>query len=121
MIEYQAYFEILLKKNKYEYGFEEFIKATMVKDAWACEINIVSVTILLNRQIWVFNESKNEQSNVITKFVIEINDEQPITIGLTSNHFFPILFQTNHMPISKKSLDYNFLDNIPKLSINLYS
>jgi len=35
------------KKNKYEYGFEEFIKATMVKDAWACEINIVSVTILL--------------------------------------------------------------------------
>ncbi len=115
MIEFQFYFEVLIKRNRIEITFQELVSKTMIKDSWASEANIVAVAILLKKPIWVFNKCFSGNLNVIHKFTIETNSLQPITIGLSDFHFFPILFKENEIQITKQSLDFNFLGQMPNI------
>ena len=59
-----------MKKEKYEFGFIEFLIKTAKKREWANILNILSVSILLNRKILTLTYDKKSFKPSIFKYCV---------------------------------------------------
>lgn len=112
------FFQKILKKYHYELEFKTFLENTCKINEWANELNIVSLSILLNRTIFCYNPTKDKTINVRVKFCVNESSDKPILIGLCNNHFFPILDLNDNYESFYPIKESNFLRNFPKILIN---
>ena len=109
-----------MESYKYEYKFCDLITNSCKKFEWGNELNILSISFLLNRKIICYNENKRN-INLRYIYFIENISKEVILIGLASNHFVPIVNATNVITEQKVNKDLNFLEGQPKIFIKLYN
>jgi hypothetical protein len=101
LLENEDFFKKVMKTLKYEYSFEKLICSSCVEKEYGNELNIFSISVLLNRKILLYNiciptfyEKKEGKSvsafNNRVIFWIN-NDLEPTVMGQDGPHFFPIL------------------------------
>ena len=120
MIDYELFFKNLMINLNYEYSFEEFLIKTCGNKEWATEINILSIAILLNRTIYIYNPTNDMDTNIRHKFTIKDSDIAPILVGLCESHFFPVLINNEILSYTKKCRDVIFLKDQQVVSLDLY-
>lgn len=120
LIDYENYFKSLMINMKYEYSFEEFLINTCKNKEWATEINVLSIAFLLNRSVFIYNSTNNQEINIRHEFSAEKSEILPILIGLCSSHFFPILLNEKIISYKKQIRDFKFLQDKQGVVINLY-
>lgn len=105
LIENEAAFIRLMKKHFYQYKFNGFVCQTARRSEWGNELNILSLAILLKRNIFVYSESS--KSSIICRTLYQGGNKEaaPIFIGHSHNHFFPILSNSNIIKKEKKTLN----------------
>ena len=123
LFEYEIFFKRLMICNKYTYSLENFILKTCRNREWGTELNILSISILLNRKIISYSESKHSFSNVNNRLIYNMEEysTRPILIGLSSLHFFPIVVNDQTL-VSKLYVnkDIDFLNEMMKEEIKEY-
>ena len=98
LVLHENFFRSLFEFSDHETQFEQFVLNTLRQNEWANQFNILSVSILLNRPIYVYleNSSKKKITTESYKYLMDgINEDDPIAIGLKNNHFVPFL-KKNH-------------------------
>lgn len=120
LTEYSSYFIHLLKYLGYNKDLATFIENTCRENEWGNDLNIISISILLNKKIFCYNETNNKETNVRVKFCINENEFNPLNIGLCHSHFFPIISTNKNMESSKILKEFDFLKEIQKVNIDLY-
>ena len=110
LLEFENIFSKVLEKNNYDFDFDSFLLRTSKRDAWGCEINILALSLLTKRKIISYNPSLKHLTN--NRLIFSFNEAEnvdPLMIGFSHNHFFPILQEqhqsTNEIIINK---DFSF-------------
>lgn len=121
IFEYKQYFNYLLNSFGYEISVEEFIQNSFRKNEWGNDLNILSISILLNKTIFCYSPSKNLNLNFKYIYSLENNKEKPLFIGLCDNHFFPILIKKDFSLLLKvHSIEIDYLNEKKKIEIKIY-
>lgn len=91
LIENEELIKKVIRKNRLEFDFKKLVEKTAKENAWGNEINILCISIMLNRKIFVTNGFN--VPNITNRIVYFINDNnrEPLEIGFYHSHFFPIL------------------------------
>jgi hypothetical protein len=119
LFEYEFFFKHVIHAFDREVTFEKFILNTCRKNEFGEILNILSISILLNKTVFNFIESKKKDENVKWIFSLRSNDFQRVLIGCFNSHFFPILTNKNEI-VLKKCIDindFNFEDRFVNLEI----
>ena len=112
IIENKDFFQHVLKTLKYEINFERLIKNSCKEKEWGNELNILSISLLINRKICLYNVSTptdierfagNSISAYNNRIIFSIdNDLEQVLMGQDGPHFFPILKDKRIHPDVKK-------------------
>ena len=74
----------------FEVTFENLVESSCKRFAFARDLIIISSEIMLNRNVLIYNQSKNANLCVLYCFS-QRNELNPIILGLLDLHFFPVL------------------------------
>ena len=114
-------FKSIIKVNGYakEVPIEKVICETSRRNEWGNELNIFSISILLDRTILSFVPSKDNRKYVIHDYELKKNNRRPILIGCHDCHFFPILTRDYNVNLDKEII-YLSGFNLTKKEENLF-
>ena len=91
MIKNRENFEHYMKAAKYDFNFETFLERTSLEGEYGTELNIISIALMLNKNIACYNASlKKDMPNRIM-FKIKNCENIEVILGLADVHYFPIL------------------------------
>ena len=123
LFEYEIFFKYLMIRFLYSYTFKKFILNTCKTRQWGNELNILSISILLNRTVISYSEAANAYSNINNRLIFNLKEyiTEPILIGISNLHFFPIVIN-DQILLTKIYLnkDVKFLEGIKKEEIKMY-
>ena len=123
LFEYEIFFKYLMIRFLYSYTFKKFILNTCKTRQWGNELNILSISILLNRKVTSYSEAANAYSNINNRLIFNLKEyiTEPILIGISNLHFFPIVIN-DQILLTKIYLnkDVKFLEGIKKEEIKIY-
>jgi hypothetical protein len=90
MIKNREKFEHYMKAAKYDFNFETFLERTSLEGEYGTELNIISIALMLNKNIACYNASlkKNMPNRIMFKIK---NCANIVILGLADVHYFPIL------------------------------
>ena len=89
----KEFFKELMSNYKYTYTLENLIQKTCRKCQFGNELNVLSISILLDLHIISFNPSNNK--NVNNQIIYSLKENSRVAlIGLCDLHFFPIFVKT---------------------------
>ena len=115
LIKYRSFFEDLMKNFKYAFTFDSFLEKTCRRYEFGTEINVLSISILLNLVIISYNTSKNRGINNQLIFSTNKDNLRTALIGLSDIHFFPILTTESKSKCTSKINRIEFLLGQEKL------
>ena len=78
LIEYEKYFENILKLNVKKITITEFIVNVASTDAWADETIMIATTILLNRTLFSFSMDQKSHKPSRLRFTMAANETNPL-------------------------------------------
>ena len=110
LLEYRELFSNIVTKHYYVESYETICCKSMIKDEWAMMLNILATSILLNREILIFNLNTETLVPYCYKYLIGENNCENLKIGFASNHFVPLVCKEIH--------NSPFLENYSDLFIN---
>ena len=90
MIKKRELFENYIKAAKYDFSFESFIEQTSLEGEYGTELNIISVVLMLNKNIVCYNECVRKDLPNRILFKINESENTDIILGLAAVHYFPI-------------------------------
>jgi len=91
MLKYETNFKEYMNTTKYDFSFESFLeKTSRTSGEYGTELNIISIALMLKRNILCYNESIRPNLSNRLKFKIFDLDDPPIILGLAEVHYFPI-------------------------------
>lgn len=111
LLEYETFFKHVIKAYKHNTSFENFVLNTCKKGEYAKTLNILAISLLLNKTIYFFVESIKDSTNVKHIYSMRSNDCPKILIGCYKEHFFPLLNNENDKAVFIQCIDlddYNF-------------
>ena len=90
MIKNREKFEHYMKAAKYDFNFETFLERTSLEGEYGTELNIISIALMLNKNIACYNECVKK--DLPNRIMFKINDSEStdVILGLAEVHYFPI-------------------------------
>ena len=102
ILENETFFNHLIYCFKFELEYEKFIKKTCKKKEYGSTLNLVAISLLLDKTINCFVESKRTNTSVYHVYSIRKNKSEKIILGCINEHFFPILIKSNNLTLDNK-------------------
>jgi hypothetical protein len=107
LLKYEQFFSLVLQKYKYGFCFKDFVASTCRRSEWGCELNILAIAILLEKQVYCYNKKTRKNLKSRVKYSTKQSNCPEVRIGICDSHFFPILVKgdNNELP----SIETEFL------------
>ncbi|RNA19934.1 hypothetical protein BpHYR1_043527 [Brachionus plicatilis] len=99
---YRSISTLLFGTDEYYYlhyyveSYETICCKSMIKNEWAMMLNILATSILLNREILIFNLNTETLVPYCYKYLIGENNCENLKIGFASNHFVTLVCKEIH-------------------------
>ncbi|CAF0948577.1 unnamed protein product [Brachionus calyciflorus] len=92
MLTNEYFFNEVLHEYSYDFSFEDLIVSTCKRNEWGNELNILSICLMLKKDILCYNKSTKKFQKSRVKYSLFESSEK-LRIGVCNNHFFPILIK----------------------------
>ena len=79
-----------MKAAKYDFNFETFLERTSLEGEYGTELNIISIALMLNKNIACYNECVKKDLPNRIMFKINESESTDVILGLAEVHYFPI-------------------------------
>jgi hypothetical protein len=114
LLKYEDFFQKILSDSNIE--FKNFVSETSRDGEWSISANIFSLCFVFERAIFSYNESNLKEEIIIRYKFYPFSQalkrsNEPILIGFSKKHFFPLLRAGETANLDKKRiLEINEID-----------